>query len=305
MTPGDTPGQDNDPKAVALMQRVLDRLTFAVWKNCPKRIRENATNPLRIFTKEGPRVFHHDDALDETINTLSRSIHDMGVTDYLRIVTRARFADSRTIEGQYRCWFLRDLQDVYPSFDAHMVLEHDGDRFRMREVRNHIERDRWPLLTSVAMPTGTAGKPADHVFDYAEFNAFLDDISEPFSTRDIARWRKRMMLPFSMVTAQGPVTLRTDAEMQENFDLYLKAVDAMNLDTIARTPIRFENCYDDTVIATYRTELLSKGKRQADRYTSSALLQQTPDGWKMSSIMNARGHHQWTGRPPLPNGEQK
>ena len=299
---GQPVGQASDRHAARILQAVLDDLTRAIWNNDPVLLRQLTADPHTIMTKEGVKVFHHDDALDKALSAYSASIHALGVTEYERSVSRARFVGNDVIEGQYRSWFLNELRDVYPSFDAHMVLVRQGNRFVMREARNHVDHDQWPLLSEDGTASGMV-PPSAGAFDDAEFAAFLDDISTPFSTRDITLWRARMVLPFSMVTAQGPVTLVTEEDVRRNYDLYLTAVDVLQLDTVDRMPMGFEICDENTVIATYRTELLSQGKRQAEPYTSSALLHRTPDGWKMSSIMNARGHHPWTGRKPKANGE--
>ena len=298
-----------DERAAAIMQAVLDKLTTAIWERRPSLLRENTTNPHAIFTKEGKQVFHHDTVLDQAVFALGQSVHSMGVDTYLRTVTRARFVNDNVIEGQYRSWFLRDLMDVYPSFDAHMVLVRDGSRFIMSEARNNIDRDQWPLLSKVdgtdAVSPASPVPPVAKSFDDEEFDRFLEDISQPFISKDITRWRNRILLPFSIVTTQGPATLTDDKAVQRNFELYLTAVTTMKLDSVLRLPIRYEVCDDDTVIATYRTELLSHGQRQIEPYTASALLHRTPDGWKMSSIMNALGHHRWTGQTPNSNGDEE
>lgn len=141
------------------------------------------------------------------------------------------------------------------------------------------------------------------VFTDTELEQFLDDISEPFFTGDIAKWRARMVLPFSMVTGSGPVTLTNDADVRRNFDLDLEACEAMGLDLVDREPLGFENCEDGTVLASYRTNPMRLGQRITDPYTSTALLHPSAEGWKMSAILNARGHHAWTGRPPINTGE--
>ncbi|MCC1493252.1 hypothetical protein [Cognatishimia sp. F0-27] len=141
-------------------------------------------------------------------------------------------------------------------------------------------------------------------FDETEFAAFLDDISRPFLERDITRWRARMILPFSMVTATGPVLLETEADVERNFNLYLTASDVMHLTNVVRAPLSAELCFDGTVIATYKTELISNSQRVTAPYTASALMHPTSDGWKMSSILNARGHHDWTGQHPQMTGDK-
>ena len=130
------------------------------------------------------------------------------------------------------------------------------------------------------------------------FDAFLDEISRSFIERDITLWRDRVIYPFSLITSAGPVVLHNDDELRRNFELYLKASDIMGLDQIVRHPVSLEDCGDGTWIGTYVTELLSRGKRAAAPYTSSALLVDENGRFKMRSILNARGHHYWTAKRP-------
>ena len=139
----------------------------------------------------------------------------------------------------------------------------------------------------------------------AEFTQFLDDISSCFMDRDFALWERRVTLPLSLITQAGPVTLYDRDALQENFNHYLSACRIMELDTIHREPIALEDCRDGSFIGTYRTELLSKGKRQTKPYTSSALIEFADGNWRLRSIMNARGHHDWTGYQPHKPGEPK
>ena len=135
-----------------------------------------------------------------------------------------------------------------------------------------------------------------------EFRAFLDDISLCFTERNFDGWMARILLPFSMVTQQGPVLLSTRDALERNFELYLQAQETMQMDAIYRRPVSLENCHDGTWIGTYETELLSHGQRVTAPYTSSALIHGTDEGYKMSSILNARGHHPWTGTSPSIEG---
>jgi hypothetical protein len=132
----------------------------------------------------------------------------------------------------------------------------------------------------------------------AEFQDFLDAISVCFIDRNFAKWSALVRLPFTFVTKEGPVLLSSQAELQANFDHYLTAMEIMKLDTVLRQPVSLVDCSDGTFIGTYRTELLSRGKRATEPYTSSALVHPSQTGWQMSSIMNARGHHDWTSHSP-------
>lgn len=142
-------------------------------------------------------------------------------------------------------------------------------------------------------------------FDDTEFDAFLEDITEPFLTTDITQWAARIRLPFTLITQTGPVTLRTAEEVKANFELYLLAIKAMQADLIVREKIGYEPCEDGTVIATYRSNFLRNGVRIRAPYTASALLHFDDGKWRMSSILNALGHHLWTGKHPNLSGEEE
>ncbi len=135
-----------------------------------------------------------------------------------------------------------------------------------------------------------------------EFQSFLDDISECFIAADFQQWADRIELPFSIVTKTGPVISYTLEELRADFDLYLQACENMGLDTVFRTPLTCEICDDGSVIATYRTELLSRGHRMTEAFTSSALLSSRDGIWRMTAILNARGHQSWTGHHPHKSG---
>lgn len=138
----------------------------------------------------------------------------------------------------------------------------------------------------------------------AEFEIFLEEISVSYLDRDFPRWMARVRLPFTFVTKDGPVLLSDLDAAKVNFDHYLTAIDVMRLDMISRRAVSLEDCKDGTFIGTYVTELLSHGKRATEPYTSSVLLHPSDAGWRMSAVMNARGHHQWTGQTPLANREK-
>ena len=132
----------------------------------------------------------------------------------------------------------------------------------------------------------------------SDFQSFLDDVSACFIERDFALWRSRIIYPFSLITSAGPIVIKCDDALQENFALYLQACDAMQLDRIFRVPLGLEACSDGTWLGSYETNLLRNGTRATAPYKSTALLHERSDGIKMSSIMNARGHHDWTGKQP-------
>lgn len=127
-----------------------------------------------------------------------------------------------------------------------------------------------------------------------EFEAFLQDISQCFLERDVDRWKSRLALPFSIITKDGPVVLSTDAEVEQNFRHYLKAMEVLRLDMVDRVVVSLEDCKDGTWLGTFQTRLISDQILAVAPYTSTGLLQLDKGRFRMSSMLNARGHSEWT-----------
>ena len=127
------------------------------------------------------------------------------------------------------------------------------------------------------------------------FREFLDDVSTCFLNGDLDLWRSRIELPFSIVTRHGPVVLATEERVAQNFDLYLNACKAMSLDMIDRSIVSLDDCHDGTWLGTFQTRLLSRNRIATAPYTSTALLHLDVGRFRMSSMLNGRGHEDWTG----------
>ncbi len=128
-----------------------------------------------------------------------------------------------------------------------------------------------------------------------EYEQFLADISRCFIERSLVGWQSRLLLPFSVVTKNGPVVLPNKTAVAQNFALYLVACDAMQLDMIDRNAVSLEDCKDGTFLGTFTTRLISLGQLATAPYTSTALLRFDKKRLKMSSLLNGRGHQEWSG----------
>lgn len=127
-----------------------------------------------------------------------------------------------------------------------------------------------------------------------EFQDFLDRISTCFIAEDFAAWRSAVLLPLTLVTARGSETFASATALRGNFGQYLTACRVLALDQIYRRPVALERCRDGLWLGTYETNLLRRGERAIEPYTSTALLHELWDGIRLSSILNARGHYDWT-----------
>lgn len=126
------------------------------------------------------------------------------------------------------------------------------------------------------------------------FQLFLSDISQSFLDGDLPRWRSRLILPFTLVTKADHTILSTEEEVAENFELYLKARDALCVEVADRIPVSLEHAPDDTWVGTFQTRLLRNEALIAPPYTSTAFLKIVEDRFRMTSFVNARGYAEWT-----------
>ena len=127
------------------------------------------------------------------------------------------------------------------------------------------------------------------------FENFLNDITRCFIEPNFELWRSRLILPFSIFMKDGTTALSDVYEVKRNFDFYLKAVDIMNPDVIDRSIVSFEHCDDGSSLGTFRTRVVRDGILVIEPCEGTALLRQSDGRLQMSSLLNARGHHEWTG----------
>ncbi len=87
----------------------------------------------------------------------------------------------------------------------------------------------------------------------------------------------------------------TEEAVAKNFDHYLAACEIMRLDLVDRRIISLDDCNDGTWLGTYETRLISNQILATAPYTSTSLLHFERGRFRMSSMLNGRGHSEWTG----------
>lgn len=121
------------------------------------------------------------------------------------------------------------------------------------------------------------------------FQAYLDDISECFVRRDYGQWRHRVVMPFTLISQTGTDTLRSEADLQRQFDQNVVACQMQALDCIYRLPVSLEDCRDGCWLGTYETHLISRNQRIVDPYAATAMLVVRHGRFVATSILGARG----------------
>ena len=132
--------------------------------------------------------------------------------------------------------------------------------------------------------------------DEIEFQAFLDRISICWIERDFQAWVDHVSLPYTSITLNGQLNNDSIESLKKDWDLYCQALDTLKISQIIRKVIVIETSEEDTLICTYQTQMFAEDLRVVGPYTSSAMLIHDGKSWRISSIMNALGHRDWTTR---------
>jgi hypothetical protein len=101
------------------------------------------------------------------------------------------------------------------------------------------------------------------------------------------------------ITLNGQLNNDSVESLKKDWDLYCHALDTLKISQIIRKVIVIEVSEEDTLIGTYQTQMFAGDRRVVGPYTSSAMLNHNGKTWRISSIMNALGHRDWTTREYL------
>lgn len=129
--------------------------------------------------------------------------------------------------------------------------------------------------------------------DMRHLQDMLDRICVSFMEQDFPAWEACVQLPFTLVVRTGSMTFATAESLRANFLGCSDHAASAGIDQMIRTALSVVDCEDGTALGTFRTELLRHGYRVYQPYTSSGLFLSTPEGWKLSSILNARNAPDW------------
>ena len=132
--------------------------------------------------------------------------------------------------------------------------------------------------------------------DEVEFQAFLDRISICWIERDFQAWVDHVSLPYTSITLNGQLNNDSIESLKNDWDLYCQALDTLKISQIIRKVTVIEVSEEDTYIGANQTQIFAGDRRVMGRYTSSAILDHDGKTWRISSIMNALGHRDWTTR---------
>jgi hypothetical protein len=135
----------------------------------------------------------------------------------------------------------------------------------------------------------------EHSLERSRISSLFRLKSVCWVNHDFQTWVDHIALPFTSITLNGQLYNGSIESLQKDWDLYSQALNTLKILQIIRKVMVIQASEEDTLIGTYQTRMFAEDRRVMAPYTSSAMLKT----WRISSIMNALGHRDWTTREYL------
>ena len=135
----------------------------------------------------------------------------------------------------------------------------------------------------------------EHSLERSRISSLFRLKSVCWVNHDFQTWIDHIALPFTSITLNGQLYNGSIESLQKDWDLYSQALNTLKILQIIRKVMVIQASEEDTLIGTYQTRMFAEDRRVMAPYTSSAMLKT----WRISSIMNALGHRDWTTREYL------
>jgi hypothetical protein len=135
----------------------------------------------------------------------------------------------------------------------------------------------------------------EHSLEQSRISSLFRLKSVCWVNHDFQTWVDHIALPFTSITLNGQLYNGSIESLQKDWDLYSQALNTLKILQIIRKVMVIQASEEDTLIGTYQTRMFAEDRRVMAPYTSSAKLKT----WRISSIMNALGHRDWTTREYL------
>mgnify|MGYP000639510522 FL=1 len=139
----------------------------------------------------------------------------------------------------------------------------------------------------------------EHSLERSRISSLFRLKSVCWVNHDFQTWVDHIALPFTSITLNGQLYNGSIESLQKDWDLYSQALNTLKILQIIRKVMVIEVSEEDTLISTYQTQMFAEDQHVVRPYTSSAMLIHDGKTWRISSIMNALGHRDWTTREYL------
>ena len=129
----------------------------------------------------------------------------------------------------------------------------------------------------------------------SEFTIVERNLTRALITGDFELYKTLIHLPAVVVPRGGHAQeIRTDAELREDFDLYVQALQIQRATDIYRKILNFALMEDDWVEVTVETSILGSTGRIVEPFHTQFVLRPYGGRWQIVLVRSSFGHLRWT-----------
>jgi len=189
-----------------IYQTWLDVVTKAVVENDDATLLAWFGRPFLMRTADAEVLIETDEDLLSDFEVLRWGLKTQGVTNYIRLVQKARYLSEDYIEGWHVSHMLRGAVSVVPAYCNRVVLHRDGDIWRCTEADHQLSNGRFPIdlprVNLHAFNETWAGPLSDiraaHARAEPIYQAFLDELDRANNLRNFDYWNTLYCYPHNV-----------------------------------------------------------------------------------------------------------
>lgn len=210
------------PEPSEIYQDFLDETSAALLRGDPTVFCDRVALPFVMRTADGEIILESRDDLLEDTQKVVQAMREMQVTDYIRLVRKARYLDENTIEGWHKTYVMHNANTVTPPYHSRLVFRRQGETWRVALAEHELQSRTLPVSIMRSQP-GVFEAQWDEMMDsiastqaraepvYAAYLASLDKTNHAHDfeawTRHYA-WPTQFHLPDSDHVITDPETVR-------------------------------------------------------------------------------------------------
>ncbi len=255
--------------------------------------------PYQVQTCDARLVYESEQELRAGMAAYRQSLRQRRITRMERRCVSAGFLSDTEIEGFNSVMLYRGDELALPPYLVRMHWTETQGVWRIGRSSAALRDIDWPVL-----PSGICAKHPlddapldDDAAEVARFQLFLNHLNQILLTGDFEAWRDVVTLPLTFITRSGTDTHTTVEELREDFDLYMSEFRIHGVSDMVRHAKSAKSVGNDQMVGVYSTYILRNAEFVVPPYESSMTLQKDEMGrWRISSVMNALGHLNWSDR---------
>lgn len=291
--PIETPALMQDPHLI--YQDWLDQTSSALMTDDVDCFVSMTSLPFIMRTSGGETILESEADLRGDISNVVEALGNQQVTNYIRLVKKARYLDETTIEGWHTTYILRNATAVTPTYGNRMILRLMDGIWKVTEADHELSGNRFPVTLLRSDPgcfeaTWAAAKAdisATHARAEPIYQVFLDSLCDTVKPPSFEGWCALFTFPHAIHYDATDHSANVPDDVRTFFDMIIEQMRDTGADRMIRSARYAEFLSGDRIIG-YHETIIVKGDQIVFGPVKSRMMLTYEEGqWKCSSVTNS------------------